>query len=797
MAGPDFRTKAAVAGVIAAAFCVGVFAGEDSKKAKINYQEQILPIIRNRCASCHNADKQKGGLALDDYGSAMRGGSSGKVIEPGDLDSSGLWHAVNHSEQPFMPPNSPKIPDPELALIKQWIEGGAPETSGSAVAIPKKPKFDFKLDPSALGKPQGSPAMPEGVLTQPFVTSSRANAVMTLAASPWAPVVAVAGHKQVLLYQTSTFRLIGVLPFPEGTIHALKFSRNGSLLLAGGGRGGQAGKAVVWDVKTGKRVFEVGKEYDSVLAADISPDHGLVAIGGPNRIVRVYRTADESLAYEEKKHTEWITALEFSPDGVLLASGDRNGGLFVWEAETGREFHELRGHSAAITEVNWRPDSNVLASSSEDSTVRLWGMENGGNIKAWGAHGGGTESVRFAKDGRLVTAGRDRVCRVWDQNGGKQRDLEGFGDIALKAVFTHDDQAVVSADFTGETRVHELKDGKRLANLLANPAPIETRLALAERAFAEAKSAADAAAKELQALTAAANQTAAKVASAAPALKAAEELVGKLSAEKSGIDSDLRTRARLEPKAGAALKTAQDELAKAQAAAAEAQKSAAAKAQVATAKEGPTKAAKSGLDNANVAKNQAGDALVAAASALKASKTKAEADALAMKIVDQAKAVAAAAANCERAEQALALANAEHQKALGESAAAAKAYGDAQQVVAERTDLVLLAQAAVEKVQADKAALAARLGDTEGRLKAAAAAAPARKTELDQANAANAAAAKALADRTAAVQPAIGKVQSLEVEIKSLAAEKKAFETFKAAQAQAEAKTPAKQVAEK
>ena len=126
-----------------------------------------------------------------------------------------------------------------------------------------------------------------------------------------------------------------MLPFPEGAIYVLKFSRNGDLLLAGGGRGGQSGIAVAWDVKKGTRVFEVGKEYDVVLAADLSPDHGQVVVGGPSKVVRVYNTADGSLATEMRKHTEWITAAEFSPDGVLLATGDRNNGLIVWEAQTG------------------------------------------------------------------------------------------------------------------------------------------------------------------------------------------------------------------------------------------------------------------------------------------------------------------------------------------------------------------------------------------------------------------------------------------------------------------------------
>ena len=210
---------------------------------------------------------------------------------------------------------------------------------------------------------------------------------------------------------------------PRALIYVLKFSRNGDLLLAGGGRGGQSGLAVAWDVKKGTRVFEVGKEYDVVLAADISPDHGQVALGGPSKVVRVYNTADGSLAHEMRKHTEWITAAEFSPDGVLLATGDRNNGLIVWEAKTGREFHDLRGHQAAITDVSWRLDSNVLASSSEDGTRQALGDGERRQHQDLRRPRRRVASVRFAKDGRLLTTGRDRVVRLWDQNGDKQREF--------------------------------------------------------------------------------------------------------------------------------------------------------------------------------------------------------------------------------------------------------------------------------------------------------------------------------------------------------------------------------------
>ena len=469
----------------------------DAPKPKVTFEEVSAQIFKNRCNSCHNADKQKGGLNLETYTTAMAGGGSGKVIEAGDSSASTLFGVVMQTAEPKMPPKSPKIPDAEIELLKQWIEAGALENSGSTAMVKAKPKFEFKLDPSSMGKPVGPPAMPENLLTEPVVVSTKAPAVVALAASPWAPLVAVGGHKQVLLYGSANSRLVGVLPFPEGSINVLKFSRNGSLLLVGGGRGGQSGLAVVFDVKTGKRVFEIGKEYDAVIAADISPDHGLVALGGPSKIVRVYSTADGQLQFEMKKHTEWITAMEFSPDGVLLATGDRNGGLVVWEAATGREFFDLRGHSAAITDVSWRLDSNVVASSSEDTTVRLWEMENGNQIKVWGAHGPGVASVRFAKDGRLVSTGRDQVAKLWDQNGGQQRAFEGFGDLALEAVFTFDDALVVAADWTGEVRVFQTADGKRLANLASNPAPLANRLEASKAALTAAQAAADAATKAL------------------------------------------------------------------------------------------------------------------------------------------------------------------------------------------------------------------------------------------------------------------------------------------------------------
>src|SRR5262249_60991095 len=142
---------------------VGVSApAADPGKEKVTYQDHVAAIFRSRCGSCHNADKQKGGLNLDNYGAAMQGGGSGKVVEPGDPDGSTLLLVVTHKEEPKMPPNSPKIADAEIDVIRKWIEGGALENSGSVATAKAKPKFEFKLDPPPMGKPAGPPAPPHG-----------------------------------------------------------------------------------------------------------------------------------------------------------------------------------------------------------------------------------------------------------------------------------------------------------------------------------------------------------------------------------------------------------------------------------------------------------------------------------------------------------------------------------------------------------------------------------------------------------------------------------------------------------
>ncbi len=756
--------------------CLGAFSAgmaADAPNEKVTYQDHAVAIFRNRCGSCHNPDKQKGGLNLDNYGSAMQGGGSGKVIEPGDAENSTLFQVISHKEEPKMPPNSPKIPDGEIEVIRKWIAGGALENSGSKAVASTKPKFEFKLDPASLGKPAGTPAMPENLSTEPFILEAQPSAVVAMAASPWAPLVAVAGHKQVLLYRTTDFHLLGVLPFPEGAIYVLKFSRNGDLLLAGGGRGGQSGIAVAWDVKKGTRVFEVGKEYDVVLAADISPDHGQVVLGGPSRVVRVYNTSDGSLVTEIRKHTEWITAAEFSPDGVLLATGDRNNGLAVWESQTGREYFDLRGHQTAITDVSWRLDSNVLASASEDGGVRLWEMENGGNIRTIAAHGSGVASVRFAKDGRLLTTGRDRFVRIWDQNGAKQREFEPFGDLALEAVLAHDESRVFAADWTGEIRVWDAKDGRRLANLAVNPAPIITRIEHAKSVLAAATAEADSLSKQLVPLQNAIVPANAALAAVQAKLTASEAATAKQTALVQQLEQAQNAKAAAVNETNVILNAADALVAQLAAGSTAAEKAINESAEAEKAAAGALAGAKTATEKALAEKSANDPSLAAAVAALKAAATPEATAAAAAELTKQAQktlslvqALADTGSRQSSASSALVQATAAKNAAPLKALAArstAKAATLASSSAREITNRALQ-----EKVTAEKA-----LADGKAALQTVSTALAAVKKEHAQASAAKAGAEKALAEKKAPLDATLAKLQALKAELEALAVEKK------------------------
>ena len=458
-------------------------AQDETDQKKITYDDHVKQILVQRCSTCHNSEKREGDLDITNYTNLMQGGGSGPVIEPLDSAASFLYKLITHEDSPEMPPSGTKIPAAEILAIAKWIDFGALENKGSA-APKAKPKFDMAMSANPTARPDAMP-MPLRMPLEPVVKTRR-QSVLAIATSPWAPIAAVAAPKQILLYNTQTLELAGVLPMEEGSAHSLRFSRNGQLLLAGGGLDGASGKTIMFNVITGERITEVGDELETVLASDISPTHELIAIGGPNKLVKILSAADGSPIAEISKHTEWVTAIEFSPDGKYLASGDRNGGLHVWEADSGNEVFTFKAHTKSISGISWRADSKIVCSSSEDGSIRTWELTNGKQIKSWTAHGGGVTGIEFQRDGNIVSCGRDKVAKVWDQSGKMIKQFGGLSDVAVAVSYCDESQRILAADWSGQLNVWNVKDGALVGNLVSNPPLLAERLAGSQQALSVA-----------------------------------------------------------------------------------------------------------------------------------------------------------------------------------------------------------------------------------------------------------------------------------------------------------------------
>jgi len=92
------------------------------------YTQKVLPIFQTNCYRCHGAPNHRGGLHLDTREGLLQGGMDGAVIVPGHPEQSLLIKLIRHegpTDDPMpMPPKS-KISDADIAVVTEWIKGGA------------------------------------------------------------------------------------------------------------------------------------------------------------------------------------------------------------------------------------------------------------------------------------------------------------------------------------------------------------------------------------------------------------------------------------------------------------------------------------------------------------------------------------------------------------------------------------------------------------------------------------------------------------------------------------------------
>jgi mono/diheme cytochrome c family protein len=118
----------------------------------VEFNRDIRPILADACFHCHGPDpgSRKASLRLDTEAGFFAKREDGPTIVKGKPDSSPLFQRIiSKDEDEVMPPpdNHRQLKPTEVAMIKTWIEEGAPWQPHWSLVAPVKPKLPDVKNP--------------------------------------------------------------------------------------------------------------------------------------------------------------------------------------------------------------------------------------------------------------------------------------------------------------------------------------------------------------------------------------------------------------------------------------------------------------------------------------------------------------------------------------------------------------------------------------------------------------------------------------------------------------------------
>jgi mono/diheme cytochrome c family protein len=124
---------AGVTAAVAALIGLGVFPSAKeacAAQAKTSFADDVQPIFKGRCVSCHSPGAEgteKSGLDLTSYEGVMKGTKHGPMVIPGDAQSSNLMWLLDWRASPElrMPHGKKKLSTCDRDAIRAWIFEGA------------------------------------------------------------------------------------------------------------------------------------------------------------------------------------------------------------------------------------------------------------------------------------------------------------------------------------------------------------------------------------------------------------------------------------------------------------------------------------------------------------------------------------------------------------------------------------------------------------------------------------------------------------------------------------------------
>ncbi|KAG8931070.1 hypothetical protein FRC01_001887 [Tulasnella sp. 417] len=158
----------------------------------------------------------------------------------------------------------------------------------------------------------------------------------------------------------------------------------------------------------------------SVFCISAHPTQPLAASGGEDDLGYIWDVMHGEVVVKLTGHEDSISSIEWSFDGEMVATGGMDGRVRIWKRvgkqdwKTWTFLTELQGPDE-ITWLKWHPKGNVLLAGSNDATVWLWQLPSGNTMQVFAGHEGPVQAGGFTPDGkRIITGDANGTLIFWD-----------------------------------------------------------------------------------------------------------------------------------------------------------------------------------------------------------------------------------------------------------------------------------------------------------------------------------------------------------------------------------------------
>ena len=193
-----------------------------------------------------------------------------------------------------------------------------------------------------------------------------------------------------------------------GTVHSVRFSRDGAYLATG-----NQNSVVLWKTADWSRAWTHNGNSSADGAVAISPRNSWV-VSGDGSSLAILRFSDGSYLRGLNGHGGTVRSLDVSDGNTSIASGSDDRSIRIWNAISWQAVRALNGHNGAVRSVSFSNGGARVISASDDNTVRVWNVLNGSLLQTFTGHTNGVHAARYDYRSKIIlSGGDDGLLRAW------------------------------------------------------------------------------------------------------------------------------------------------------------------------------------------------------------------------------------------------------------------------------------------------------------------------------------------------------------------------------------------------